>query len=97
VVQTYSQEKKTMAEDTATAEPQEAQAPESEAPQIPTLDLQDLAVVLNLLNIAIKRGTYEPTELTEVGITYGRLEAFLKYQAQLQAAQQAPEKKEGEA
>lgn len=86
-----------MAEVEATEELKEEASPAPERTEIPTLDLQDLAVVLNLLNTAIKRGTYEPTELTQVGITYGRLEAFLKYQAQLQAAQQKPEKTEGEA
>lgn len=60
-----------------------------EQPQAPNLDLQDLAMVLNLLNIAIKRGTFEPSELASVGTTYSKLEAFLQYQAQLQAAAKA--------
>ena len=59
-----------------------------EQPKVPGLDLQDLAMVLSLLNTAIKRGTYEPNELTTVGATYGKLEAFLQYQAQMQAAAQ---------
>jgi hypothetical protein len=89
-----------MAEDTATeVQNEEVSAPEAEAPQIPTLDLRDLAVVLNLLNAAIKRGAYEPSELTSVGATYGKLEAFLKYQAQRQAAagETEAEATEGEA
>lgn len=83
-----------MAEETATETVSENVAPQQ--PQVPTLDLQDLAMVLNLLNAAIKRGAYEPNELAKVGTTYDKLEAFLKYQAQVQAAQQAKEK-EGKA
>lgn len=87
-----------MAEDTATeVQNKEASAPEAEAPQFPNLELRDLAVVLNLLNAAIKRGAYEPDELTSVGATYGKLEAFLKFQAQRQAVSAEAETQEGEA
>lgn len=54
----------------------------------PTLDMQDLYLALNLINTAIKRGTYEPHELTLVGKTYEKIKAFLQYQSELQAANQ---------
>lgn len=57
-------------------------APASDAPPI---QLQDLAIILNIVNIAIKRGTYETNELRSVLDAYEKLEAFLKYQADLQA------------
>lgn len=53
---------------------------------IPSLNLQDLVTTLRLLSIAVRRGAYEPKELTEVGNTYSKLEEFLKYQAQLNDA-----------
>lgn len=81
-----------MAENTAVEETQT-----DEAEVIPTLDLRDLAVVLNLLNAAIKRGAYEPKELSDVGLTYNKLEAFLQYQAKRQAATQEAEETQGEA
>jgi hypothetical protein len=58
-------------------------------PQAPGLDLNDLAMILNLLNISIKRGTFEPSELRPVLDSYEKLEAFLKFQAQMQAAAKA--------
>ena len=65
-----------------------------EQPKAPGLELQDLGMMLNLLNTAIKRGAFEPNELTTVGNTYTKLEAFLQYQAQLQMALRASQKGE---
>lgn len=50
----------------------------------PSIDLQDLALALNLINVAIKRGAYEPNELATVGQTHTKLDEFLKHQAWLQ-------------
>lgn len=58
----------------------------------PSLALQDLAIILNLLNVAIKRGAYETKELRGVLDTFEKLENFLQYSAQMQAAQQAAQK-----
>lgn len=77
----------------------EAEVKTTRAPEqakAPSLDLQDLAMVLNLLNASIKRGAFEPNELTTVGNVYSKLEGFLQYQAQMQAAAQAAAQK-GEA
>lgn len=59
-----------------------------EQPVAPTLDLQDLAMALNLINVAIKRGTYETAELRGVLDVFEKLEVFLKFQAESQAAAQ---------
>lgn len=66
----------------------EAQAA-PEAPQAPGLDLNDLAMILNLLNQSVKRGVWETNELRTVLDSYEKLEAFLQFQAQLQAAAKA--------
>ena len=57
----------------------------------PMISLQDLATTLGLLNIAIKRGAYEPTELETVGQTFNKLQTFLQSQAEAQAQAQAQE------
>lgn len=74
------------------AETEAVTAQPVEAPRVPSLDLQDLALALNLLSVAIKRGTYEPKELRGVATVYEKLEAFLQYQAQMQAASVAQQK-----
>lgn len=57
----------------------------------PGLDLNDLALALNLINLGITRGTYDRTELRNVLDVTDKLEAFLKFQAKLQVAQQKGE------
>jgi hypothetical protein len=60
-------------------------APSTEQ-RAPSLELNDLAVTLQLIELAIQRGAYQPRELTAVGETYARMEAFLTQQSNLQAA-----------
>lgn len=55
-------------------------------PNNTSLNLQDLAVTLRLLSVAIKRGAFEPNELSDVGNNYKKIEAFLKHQASLASA-----------
>jgi hypothetical protein len=67
--------------------PQPDQTPEPvETPTAPALDLQDIASVLNLVSVAIKRGAYERSELRDVLDITDKLDVFLQYQAKLQAA-----------
>jgi len=63
----------------------------------PSLDLQDLAIAIKLLDTAIKRGAYETKELRSVLDVYEKIENFLQYQAQLQAARAENQNNEGEA
>ena len=51
----------------------------------PGLELQDLALVLNLVDVSIKRGAFERAELREVLHVTDKLDVFLQYQAQAQA------------
>jgi hypothetical protein len=55
-----------------------------EVSQPPGLDLQDLALMLNLINISIKRGTFETSELREVLDVFDKLQKFLQFQVKLQ-------------
>ncbi len=71
-------------------------AQEPQTSDVPTLGLQDLALTLNLLNMAIKRGVFETNELRSVLDVYEKLEAFLQHQAQAQAAAQAQKAQTGE-
>ena len=64
---------------------------ESPEPEVPGLDLRDLAVSLQLIEFAIQRGTYKPNELATVGETHSRIQAFLEHQAKLQSAAKANE------
>jgi hypothetical protein len=53
---------------------------------VPTLNLQNLLDTLQLLELAIKRGAYEPNELRKVSDVYEKIEIFLQYEEQKQAA-----------
>ena len=49
-------------------------------PAVPQLNLRDLSMTLKLLQVAIKRGTYEPNELQIVGTTYETISNFVTFQ-----------------
>lgn len=76
------------AKETKVAEEAAPEVAEVATPQ-PAIDLQDLAVALNLINVAIERGTYKPNELKTVGETYEKISIFLQFQAEQQAAAKA--------
>lgn len=73
----------------------EAQVEATQA-QAPGLDLNDLALVLQMMNLAIKRGTFERAELRSVLDVTDKLEGFLQFQAQAAAAAQAAKAEQGE-
>jgi len=77
------------------AQVEDAEVAETTAPAAPGLDLNDLAHALNLVNVAIKRGAYERSELRSVLDVTDKLDVFLQYQANAQKA--ATETKKGEA
>jgi len=62
-----------MSEDTNT---QEQPTPESEQAK-PTLALQDLALMVQILQVGTKRGAWRAGELSSVGVLYDRLVSFL--------------------
>lgn len=58
-------------------------------PTPPSVDLQDLAMAINLIGIAVERGAFKPNELTTVGATHDKISVFLQFQAEQQAAAKA--------
>jgi hypothetical protein len=56
---------------------------------VPDIDLQDIANALNLITVAIKRGTYERRELRDVLDTTDKLETYVSYHAPAAASQHA--------
>lgn len=65
----------------------ETQAPEATEQQIPeSVGLQDLQILLNIVDLASKRGAFQGAELSQVGAVFDKLNAFLTYVAEQQAA-----------
>lgn len=65
-------------------QPQEEQSnivPES-------INLQDLAVLLQIVDLATQRGAFRGTELSQVGSVFDKLNAFLNYVQTQQASNQ---------
>lgn len=50
----------------------------------PSLGVQDLAVMKNIIEIASERGTFKANELSSVGIIYNKLSNFIKATEQQQ-------------
>jgi hypothetical protein len=67
--------------------PAEQAVPES-------ISLNDLQLLLQIVDLASKRGAFGGAELTQVGSIFDKLNAFLSYVAEQQAA--AAEAEEGE-
>jgi hypothetical protein len=44
----------------------------------PNLQIQDIVALLNLVDVASRRGAYPASEMTAVGATFDRVLAFLK-------------------
>lgn len=72
----------------ATQEPIE-QATEAPAPgAVPeSISLTDLQLLLNIVDLASKRGAFQGNELSQVGAIFDKLNSFLSYVAEQQAAQ----------
>lgn len=61
------------------SEAQDAQAPES-------ISLNDLQLLLQIVDLASSRGAFRGAELTQVGAIFDKLNAFLSFIADQQAA-----------
>lgn len=60
---------------------QENQAPATapaETKAAPDLNLNDLAAIRNILDVAVSRGSFKAQELEAVGKTYNKLNSFLE-------------------
>ena len=75
-----------MSEETKAPETTEAPSPEATGAE---LTVQDLAALKQIIDVASQRGAFKPNEMTVVGNTYGKLEAFLGEIQKQQAAQPA--------
>lgn len=61
--------------------------------EVPSLNINDLNVLKEIIDIASARGAFKPNEMVAVGQTYNKLVAFLQQisSQQEQAAQQVNE------
>lgn len=62
---------------------------EQQQPNPMDLNIQDLAVMKGIIDIASERGSFKPGEMAAVGTVYNKLEAFLKTVEEQQKAAQA--------
>lgn len=51
-----------------------------------SISLNDLQLLLNIVDLASQRGAFRGTELTQVGTIFDKLNAFLSFIAEQQAA-----------
>jgi len=88
-------EQDTMAEDQVT---QEAPAEETAANAQPeSVNLTDLGTLLQIVDLATQRGAFRGAELSQVGAVFDKLNAFLSYVQEQQAAQAEAEGEESDA
>lgn len=80
-----------MAEQTAAPEAS-AEAPEQSVPE--SVNLSDLGTLLQIVDLATQRGAFRGAELSQVGAVFDKLNAFLSYVQEQQAAQAEAEGKE---
>jgi hypothetical protein len=72
-----------------TEAPETAEVTQAVEQQQPTLTINDLAALANIINVASQRGAFKADELSNVGSAYDKLNSFLKA-AQAQTASAAP-------
>jgi len=57
----------------------------------PTITVSELANAANFIDLAVQRGAYKITEIRQVGELYEKLATFVKYVAEQQSKEKAPE------
>lgn len=60
----------------------------NEAQQPESISLQDLQTLLQIVDLSSQRGAFRGAELTQVGAIFDKLNTFLSYVAEQQAAQE---------
>ncbi len=65
------------AETTATEDSTPVASTEAQQPAVPSLTLQDLILVAQIIQLTSQRGAYRAEELANVGALYNKLIAFL--------------------
>jgi len=66
---------------------------EAQAPVMPSVSVNDLVNVYNIIDLASKRGAFQANELAAVGAVANKVKEFVDH---VQAAQEAAAKEEGE-
>lgn len=56
---------------------EENQTQEATAPQIPELTITDLGNLRSIVDVSVRRGVFAANEISAVGATYDKLNAFL--------------------
>ena len=70
----------------AKAEQAQVEEQATDAPATPeSISLNDLGLLLNIVDLASKRGAFQGAELTQVGAIFDKLNAFLTFVAEQQA------------
>ena len=91
------------AEEKNVSEESVVEAPEgtdmgNEAQQPESISLQDLQTLLQIVDLSSQRGAFRGAEMTQVGAIFDKLNTFLTYVAEQQAAQEeGAEESEGDA
>ena len=68
------------------SETKETAAPEQPQPQAPSVSVNDLVNVYNIIDLASKRGAFQANELSSVGAVANKVKEFVDH---VQAAQKA--------
>jgi hypothetical protein len=70
----------------------------NEAQQPESISLQDLQTLLQIVDLSSQRGAFRGAEMTQVGAIFDKLNTFLTYVAEQQAAsEEGAEESEGDA
>jgi hypothetical protein len=56
---------------------EDAETTAEQQPKAPSLGVQDLVTIAQIIQIATQRGAWKPEELSTVGLAYDKLIAFL--------------------
>jgi hypothetical protein len=65
--------------------PEQTAAPEAPQAQSPDLNVNDLAALRSIIEVATTRGAFKATELEAVGKTFNKLNTFLEAVAKKEA------------
>jgi len=65
--------------------------PQASPPEQPSISLQDLVLLLNLIRAAADRGAIKADEMSAVGNVYEKLFNFLKASGAIKSEEKSPE------
>lgn len=72
------------------------QQPTTTTPAAPSFTITDLRQCKIIIETAVSRGAFKPNELSVVGSTYDRLDAFVKHQLDALSTEKEPQQGEEE-